>query len=190
MDDSSRFVSGPGEARDIDGLTGAVRAELTRVLGSRCFSNAPSLSRFLTHIVDRTLEGKAGELKEYSLGVDVFGRGEQFDAKLDTIVRVQARRLRQKLEEYYQEYVAGRYLFERFALNSINKSLEHFNRAIALDSDFALPYATKAQAYIPLVSWGAVPPRDGLAQRNRSHARHCRWTKHPPRRTRRSQASM
>jgi len=357
------------------------------VLASRCFRNAPSLSRLLAHIVERTLDGKAEDLKEYSLGVDVFDRGEQFDAKLDTIVRVQARRLRQKLEEYYQsegsgdpivialakgryvpefnaartntatddavrsapaswmtrprrsiaavlfasiaaigvllaagvrdrisgsptganirsvavlplvnlsrdpgeepfatgitealitdlgkvdslrvishtsvnhykdtslavpeiakqlqvdavvegtvtragdrirvtanliqaspekhlwaesyergsrdvldiqaeiagaiarevrgkfaasgstraasanfeayqEFIAGQYLFERFALNSINKSFEHFDRAIALDRNFARAYATKAQAYIPLVSWGAIPPRESLA---------------------------
>ena len=77
-----------------------VRAELSAVLRSASFANAPSLSRLLSHIVDRTLEGKGEELKEYSLGVDVFDRGETFDPKIDTIVRVQARRLRSKLDEY------------------------------------------------------------------------------------------
>ena len=79
-----------------------VRAELSAVLRSPSFANAPSLSRLLSHIVDRTLEGKSEELKEYSLGVDVFDRGETFDPKIDTIVRVQARRLRSKLDEYYE----------------------------------------------------------------------------------------
>src|SRR5262245_34177502 len=78
-----------------------VRAELARILSSACFSHAPSLKRFLAHIVESTLEGRSEELKEYSLGVDVFGRGDAFDPKLDTIVRVQARRLRTKLQEYY-----------------------------------------------------------------------------------------
>jgi len=54
----------------------------------------------LSHIVAATLEGKGGELKEYALGVDVFDRGDSFDPKTDTIVRVQARRLRSKLEAY------------------------------------------------------------------------------------------
>ena len=65
------------------------------------FSNAPSLSRLLRHVVEHTLQGNAEELKEYSLGVEVFDRGESFDPRTDTIVRVQARRLRSKLKEYY-----------------------------------------------------------------------------------------
>jgi Tol biopolymer transport system component len=78
-----------------------VRAELARILRSDRFVNAPSLSRFLSHIVDRTLNGNGNELKEYALGIDVFDRGEAFDPKIDTIVRVQARRLRSKLQAYY-----------------------------------------------------------------------------------------
>ena len=79
----------------------SIRAQLARILRSRTFSNAPSLTRFLRHVVEHTIEGKAEELKEYSLGVEVFDRGESFDARTDTIVRVQARRLRRKLKEYY-----------------------------------------------------------------------------------------
>jgi hypothetical protein len=55
----------------------------------------------LRYVVERTLEGRTDELKEYALGVDVFGRGASFDPRVDTIVRVQARRLRSKLEGYY-----------------------------------------------------------------------------------------
>jgi len=78
-----------------------VRAELSVLLRSHSFANAPSLSRFLAHLVDRTLAGRTADLKEYSLGVDVFDRGDDFDPKADTIVRVQARRLRAKLKDYY-----------------------------------------------------------------------------------------
>jgi TolB-like protein len=79
-----------------------VRAQLDRVLGSQTFGSAPSLSRFLAHVVEQTLNGKQDSLKEYSLGVDVFDRGDSFDPKTDTIVRSQARRLRLKLREYYE----------------------------------------------------------------------------------------
>ena len=79
----------------------SVRLQLERMLGSQAFSNAPSLSRFLRHLVEHSLEGSSDQLKEYSLGVDVFDRGESFDPRTDTIVRVQARRLRCKLKEYY-----------------------------------------------------------------------------------------
>jgi hypothetical protein len=47
------------------------------------------------------LQDNPAPLNEYSLGVDVFERGEAFDPTTDTIVRVQARRLRSKLQKYY-----------------------------------------------------------------------------------------
>ena len=82
-----------------------VRAHARRVLESDSFSKAHSLRRFLAYVVDETLAGRADTLKEYAIGVEVFGRGDAFDPRADTIVRVQARRLRSKLEQYYA--VAG-----------------------------------------------------------------------------------
>ena len=81
--------------------TERVRAHARRVLDSESFSKAHSLRRFLAYVVDETLAGRADTLKEYAIGVEVFGRGEAFDPRADTIVRVQARRLRSKLEQYY-----------------------------------------------------------------------------------------
>jgi len=86
----------PAHASDED-----VRRQLSALLRSQSFAQAPSLSRLLSHIVERTLDGRSADLKEYSLGVDVFDRGEAFDPRVDTIVRAQARRLRTKLREYY-----------------------------------------------------------------------------------------
>ena len=78
-----------------------VRAHVARVLRSETFSKAPSLRRLLSYVVDQSVGGRADSVKEYSIGVEVFGRGESFDPRADTIVRVQARRLRSKLGEYY-----------------------------------------------------------------------------------------
>jgi hypothetical protein len=69
----------------------SVRAALARLLGSRTFANAPVLRRFLQHVVERTAQERDNELKEYTLGVEVFDRGASFDPRIDTIVRVQAR---------------------------------------------------------------------------------------------------
>ena len=80
----------------------SIKAQLVRVVASRTFAHAAVLRRFIEHIVDSALDGKTDELKEYALGVDVFGRGQSFDPRVDTIVRVQARRLRAKLDEYYR----------------------------------------------------------------------------------------
>jgi predicted ATPase len=79
-----------------------IRDQLDRILRSRTFGTAPVLSRFLNYLVERTLNGTGDQLKEYSVGVEVFDRGVAFDPRNDTIVRVEARRLRSKLEDYYR----------------------------------------------------------------------------------------
>ncbi len=78
-----------------------VRAQLERILASPGFANADRLSRFLRFVVERTLDGEGDQLKEYRLGTEVFDRSADYDPRLDSIVRVEARRLRSKLAEYY-----------------------------------------------------------------------------------------
>jgi TolB-like protein len=79
----------------------AVRAELDRVLASKGFQNAGRLSRLLRHVTEKTLAGDADQLKEYAVGVEVFDRDASYDPRLDSIVRVEAGRLRSRLDEYY-----------------------------------------------------------------------------------------
>jgi TolB-like protein len=80
----------------------AVRAQLDLILASPGFVNADRLSRFLRFVVERTLAGEGDQLKEYLLGTEVFDRPADYDPRLDSIVRVEARRLRSKLAEYYE----------------------------------------------------------------------------------------
>lgn len=79
----------------------AIRVQLERILNSKAFARSPRISRFLSFVVDQTLDGQENKLKEYLLGVEVFGRLDTFDPRIDSIVRVEARRLRYKLENYY-----------------------------------------------------------------------------------------
>jgi len=65
------------------------------------------MKRFLQYTVEEALAGRGGELKESVLGMAVFDRGADYDPRLDPIVRVEARRLRAKLEEYYRQAGAG-----------------------------------------------------------------------------------
>lgn len=81
----------------------AVRHALERVSSSKAFSQSDSLKRFIQYIVEARLEGKEGELKEFTIGAEVFERGESYDPRIDPIVRVQATRLRSKLRDYYQD---------------------------------------------------------------------------------------
>src|SRR5580765_2309064 len=81
----------------------AVREHLDRVLASPTFQQGDRLKRFLKFIVLEAVAGRRHELKEYVIGVQVFGKEDTFDPRTDPIVRVQARRLRAKLVRYYRE---------------------------------------------------------------------------------------
>ncbi|MCP5119424.1 MAG: hypothetical protein GY953_52145, partial [bacterium] len=65
------------------------------------------MSRFLRFTVEKALAGHGSELKEYSIGLEVFDRLDSYDPRTDPIVRVEARRLRSKLASYYAEEGAG-----------------------------------------------------------------------------------
>jgi len=81
----------------------AVRDQLARVVNSPGFVSSVRLCRFLTHIVNRTLDGDIDSLKELSIAMEVFDRTSEYDSNIDAIVRVEARRLRAKLKAYYEE---------------------------------------------------------------------------------------
>jgi hypothetical protein len=76
-----------------------VRCQLDRLLASSVFANAGRMSRFLKFVVEQTLAGEGERLKEYVIGVEVFDRDASYDPRLDSIVRVEAARLRSKLAE-------------------------------------------------------------------------------------------
>lgn len=78
-----------------------IKAELDRILSSRVFVHSHRIRRFLQFVVEECLLGQHHRLKEYLIGLEVFNRREAFDPRVDSIVRVEARRLRAKLEEYY-----------------------------------------------------------------------------------------
>src|SRR6201982_2792885 len=80
----------------------AVREQLARIVGSPRFIPSARLCRVLTHIVNRTLCGDLDRLKEFSIAMEVFDRTSKYDPNIDAIVRVEARRLRAKLKEYYE----------------------------------------------------------------------------------------
>ena len=79
----------------------AVLLQLTKILASPRFVNAERLRRFLGFVVEESQSGRGDQLKEYVIGVEVYGRGESYDPRVDAIVRVEAGRLRTRLEQYY-----------------------------------------------------------------------------------------
>ncbi|MBL8235158.1 MAG: hypothetical protein JNL98_42035, partial [Bryobacterales bacterium] len=94
------MLAGDVAARD-------ARAALERVLASTEFASATRLAAFLRYVVTESLEGRAANLKGYSIAVDVFDRPPDFDQTADPIVRVEASRLRRALAQYYQGSGSG-----------------------------------------------------------------------------------
>lgn len=78
-----------------------IERQLERILESACFRKCAQLSRFLRFAVDQALAGTNGASKETLIGVEIFGRRPDYDPGSDPVVRVEARRLRVKLAEYY-----------------------------------------------------------------------------------------
>jgi TolB-like protein/tetratricopeptide (TPR) repeat protein len=93
----------PTEPIEPASLEEAVRRQLSQILKSKTFRQVDRLQRFLAYIVEETLSGRGDVLKEYPIGVDVFGKQSTFDPRMDPIVRVQARRLRIRLTTYYRD---------------------------------------------------------------------------------------
>jgi adenylate cyclase len=80
-----------------------INQHLEMIVGSKHFRQAKSLEKFLRYVVAKKLAGEDCELKEYTIGLEVFHRGQEFDPRTDAVVRVQAAQLRKKLASFYQE---------------------------------------------------------------------------------------
>jgi len=83
------------------------REELKALLASGVFNRAPNLANLLNYICGKYFEGKAEQIKEYNVAVEALGRPSNFDQRKDSIVRVEANRLRKRLREYYENEGAG-----------------------------------------------------------------------------------
>jgi Flp pilus assembly protein TadD len=92
---------GGSNVPDVGPAPERVRAALEEILGWQGIARSPQLAELLRYVVEKTLDGEGAGIKAYSIAVDVFGRPPDFDPQADPIVRVQARRLRTLLEQYY-----------------------------------------------------------------------------------------
>jgi len=79
-----------------------IQDQVNHILASAEFRRSTRLQRFLRLAVERSLAGEIEQMKEYIVGREVFDRGADYDPNVDSIVRVEAQRLRRKLREYYQ----------------------------------------------------------------------------------------
>lgn len=78
-----------------------IRAQLDRILHHSEFHATDKMRAFLRFVVEETLAGRAKHIKGFTIATEVYGRGADFDAAHDPVVRIQAGRLRRAMERYY-----------------------------------------------------------------------------------------
>jgi TolB-like protein/Tfp pilus assembly protein PilF len=143
-----RSAAPPGEA--------AIRAHLDIVLSSRAFSGSRRLQRFLRWTAERVLANEANYIKEYQLGVEVFERGQDFDPATDSIVRVEANRLRHKLREYYDDQGQQDDLRVEFPKGSYIPIFRSVRKEPAMRAGGLQRYLAAAGALIVLLVLGVI----------------------------------
>src|SRR5690242_16166000 len=95
-------MSDESPVRDASVSNSDVDRQIARMLESAAFAKSERMRTLLQYLAEQSLRGTPDKLKEYAIGVDVFSKEESFDPRLDTTVRTEVRRLRNKLDEYYQ----------------------------------------------------------------------------------------
>jgi adenylate cyclase len=98
--DSGLTIGGPPHAQSPPSAAD-VRAQLERLVASPDFDVPARARRFLSYVVEETLAGRGDRIKAYSVGMEVFGRDQNFDAQSDPAVRIEAGRIRRALAHYY-----------------------------------------------------------------------------------------
>jgi hypothetical protein len=96
----------------------AVREQLERLLTHPLFANSKRYPAFLAYTVDQALRGNSSELKERSIGVEVFGLPTDYDANDNPVVRITAGEVRKKLAQYYNDPGHGDELVVKLPIGS------------------------------------------------------------------------
>jgi hypothetical protein len=143
-----------------------VLQQLSRILDSPPLSGSARLRRLLRYVVERTCAGDGGPLGEFRIATEVFDRDTRFDSRLDSLVRVEARRLRTKLAEYYRERGASDAVIIRIPGSGFTPKFERRSPAVP---QRPLPFSKRMTwrvtcaltmlIVIALIAWSALPER-------------------------------
>ena len=123
--------------------TGAVREQLARVLASPPFRNSKRYPEFLRYTVEHALTGETENIKERTLGIEVFGRDPDYDTSSDPVVRMTAAEVRKRLDQYYQERGRENEIHIDFSRGS-------YVPEFSFPRDVAIPSAAPAPVILPL----------------------------------------
>jgi hypothetical protein len=133
-----------------------VQRQLDRMLENSHFSNSKRFPSFLRFIVQEKLEGRGGQLKERTLGIEVFGRDPEYDTTSDPIVRVTAAEIRKRIAQYYQDAARpdelrlslppGSYIphFEWPKPPSLTEAVQPLDESLMTKREFSTPSAPQS----------------------------------------------
>jgi hypothetical protein len=165
--------------REGDPPTGDTRqAQLQRILESRPFRPSEVLRRLLDYLGRKELLGEAEDLKEYTVGIEAFAKPASYDPKTDSSVRVQAGKLRQKLDEYYRtDGLSDPLIVElpkgHFRLAFRERSPEVVSVPLASARSSQLPWAIAIAAVLValVLGWQLRPGRTTISRYNSAELR-------------------
>jgi hypothetical protein len=80
----------------------SLQTQIQRIVQSKTFRTSEVQRNLLSYLADKSIAGTADNLKEYVVGLDVFGKPASYDPRQESTVRMHVGRLRQKLAEYYR----------------------------------------------------------------------------------------
>lgn len=144
--------SGPMSAESPPPTPAAIAEQLDRMLASAAFRRAERSSALLRYVVDQVTNKRSEQLKEYTLGTDVFERGTNFDPRTDPIVRAEASRLRIRLEDYYRTEGQSDSLIVTLPKGGY---VPQFTRRVTVD-DATVPAAESQGRHLKLLWWAGV----------------------------------
>src|SRR5438270_5119381 len=104
--------------------------QIEKLLTSRTLHGSESLCKLLRYLADHSVDHPGASPKEYQIATEVFGRQQDFDPHVDSMVRVQAGRLRTKLAERSEERRVGKECRSRWWPYHEKKKRDKVKRAV------------------------------------------------------------
>jgi len=142
------IIESHSSPRNPDLRTAEIRATLARLLEGQNFSSSSRRGQLLRYLVEHTLKGDADKINEYAIGLEVFQRPESFDPRIESVVRTEFSRLRQRLKDYYAEDGRRDAIVIDFPPRSYVASFT-FREAAKLRDPTAFPETARAPQLVP-----------------------------------------